>query len=150
MSMSKKNVNRWYKLENAAKIFPPTSNKKDTKVFRFYVELFEEINPIFLQNALDETLEEFPLFKSTLKKGLFWYYLETTNIECKVEEEKNSPCDFITNDLLFIVSYFRKRINVEINHALTDGTGTLPFLKLLIPNYLIIKQKIQNKIVFDN
>ena len=66
---------RWYKLENAAKIFPPTSTKNDTKVFRFYVELNECIEQKILDRALQKTLKEFPLFRSTLKKGFFWYYL---------------------------------------------------------------------------
>lgn len=33
----------WRKLDNAAKIFPATSGKKDTRVFRYYCELKEEI-----------------------------------------------------------------------------------------------------------
>ncbi|MEG0407852.1 MAG: hypothetical protein RR623_03180, partial [Bacilli bacterium] len=102
--MSKKNTDRWYKLENTAKIFPPTSNKNDPKVFRFYVELKKEIEPIILQTALDKTLEEFPLFKSVLKKGLFWYYLETTDIKPKVTIEETIPCEELNRGLLFRVN----------------------------------------------
>ena len=45
----------WTRLDNAAKIFPPTSNDKDTKVFRFVCELQDEVSPDILQLALDET-----------------------------------------------------------------------------------------------
>ena len=40
--MSKKKA-RWRKLDNAAKLYSAASNKKDTRVFRFYCELKEEI-----------------------------------------------------------------------------------------------------------
>ena len=33
----------WRKLDNAAKLFPATSNKKDTRVFRFYCIMKEDV-----------------------------------------------------------------------------------------------------------
>ena len=65
----------WHKLDNAAKIFPPTTSFYDPKIFRFSVLLKEKVNPKNLELALKETIEEFPIYKSILKKGLFWYYL---------------------------------------------------------------------------
>ena len=55
--MSKKKA-RWRKLDNAAKLYSAASNKKDTRVFRFYCELKEEVNPDVLQEALNQTIEE--------------------------------------------------------------------------------------------
>ncbi|MBE6139408.1 MAG: hypothetical protein E7174_02760 [Firmicutes bacterium] len=140
---------KWYKLDNAAKIFPPNINKKDSKVFRFACELYEDIDKTILQNALDKTLEEYPVFLSSLKKGLFWYYLETSSVTPLVTEENKAICDIIDKDLLFRVSYYKKRINLEVNHSLTDGTGTLAFLKSLVSNYLIEKYNIKSKIIMD-
>ena len=140
---------KWYKLDNAAKIFPPTSNRRDPKVFRFACELYEDIDEKVLQEALDKTLEEYPLFLSSLKKGLFWYYLESSNVYPKVTKEENIICDRMDNELLFRVSYYRKRINLEVYHALTDGTGTLYFLRSLVVNYLVIKHKIKKQILVD-
>ena len=141
---------RWYKLENAAKIFPPSANKKDTKVFRFYVELKEYVDPKMLNKALKETLKEFPLFKSTLKKGFFWYYLEKSNLVPVVEEENKMPCEELKDGLLFKVTYYKKRINIEVNHALTDGTGTLSFLQVLIKNYETYKHNVSKDLIVDN
>ena len=135
-------VEEWNRLDNAAKIFPPTSNKQDTKVFRFTCQLNEWVKREVLQEALEKTLELFPIFTSVLKHGLFWYYLEHTPIPPVVEEEYRPPCgqiyDPASRNLLFEVTYFRERINVEIYHALTDGTGALQFLKTLVCNYLSI------------
>ena len=148
--MMNKKSKKWYKLDNAGKIFPPTSNKKDPKVFRFACELLEDVNKDVLQQALDKTMEEYPLFLSSLKRGLFWYYLETSNVKPVVIKEDMVLCDRIDNDLLFRVSYYKKRINLEVYHALTDGAGTLLFLKSLVTNYLTIKYDIKEKIILDD
>jgi NRPS condensation-like uncharacterized protein len=133
----------WTRLDNAAKIFPPTSNERDTKVFRFACELYEPVDPVILQEALDETIEIFPLYKSVLRKGVFWYYFESSNIKPIIEEENLSVCARIYNEhhrnLLFRVFYYKNRINLEIYHALSDGTGALWFLKTLLYYYLTNK-----------
>jgi len=133
----------WTRLDNAAKIFPPTSNDKDTKVFRFVCELEDEVSPDILQLALDETIDNFPIYKSVLRNGVFWYYLETSNIHPVVELESSPICDRIyfegQRNLLFRVLYYKNRINVEIFHALSDGAGALCFVKTLVYYYLIKK-----------
>ena len=144
------NLNRtekWYKLDNAAKIFPPTTTTYDPKIFRFSVLLKKKINKDNLQKALDTTLEDFPIFKSILKKGLFWYYLEEANIKAKVIEEKTSPCEKLNTPLLFEVSYFQNKINLEVYHALSDGAGCTTFLENLIYNYLKIEYQLKDNAI---
>ena len=142
-------LSKWYRLDNAAKIFPPSKNKYDAKIFRFSVSLKENIDKNILESALKITLEEYPIFKSILKKGFFWYYLEEANIKPVVVEEHLRPCSAFDNGNLFQVTYYKKRINLEVNHALTDGTGTLTFLKSLTANYINIKYKIKNNEVIN-
>ncbi len=141
--MSRPTPPEWKRLDNAAKIFPPTSGKRDTKVFRFACELNEAVDPAVLQEALDRTLASFPLFRSILKKGLFWYYLERCDTRACVQPEHTPPCSTLydknTKNLLFEVSYFDRRINFEVYHALTDGTGALQFLRMLVYYYLILR-----------
>ena len=47
--------------------------------------------------------------------------------------------DPASRNLLFEVTCWRNRINLEVYHSLTDGTGALQFLKTLVCNYLSIK-----------
>jgi len=135
----------WIKLDNASKYFPAVANNKDTKVFRIICELYEQVDPQVLQEALDLTLESFPLFRSVLRRGLFWYYFELSNIYPKVELESKPICAPLyfkdRRNLLFRVSYYNRRINLEVFHALTDGTGAFWFLENLIYHYLTIKYK---------
>ena len=132
----------WRNLDNAAKVFPATSGEKDTRVFRFYCELKEEIKEEKLKQALDETIETYPIFLSVMRKGLFWHYLEKSKLRPVVKEEYKEPCSNLyvrdKKALLFEVTYFRKRINFEVFHALTDGTGATQFLRELVKNYLYI------------
>lgn len=135
----------WRKLDNAAKIFPATSGRNDTRVFRFYCELREEIKKDILQEALNKTVEKYPIFLSVMRKGLFWHYLEKSHLMPIVEEEWKEPCsDIYVRDkksLLFEVTYYKNRINFEVYHALTDGTGATVFLRELVKNYLLIAYK---------
>ena len=141
--MKKEHSSRWRKLDNAAQAFPAATGKKDTRVFRFYCQLKEDIQADLLQKALEETMEHYPVFSMVLRKGLFWFYLEQRDLPAKVEEEKRPPCSEIYvpdhKTLLFQVSYYKTRINFEVFHALTDGTGAMLFLKELVSNYLILR-----------
>ena len=131
---------KWSKLDNAAKIFPPTSNKKDPKVFRFVCSLKENIDGNILQEATNEALELFPNFRSVLKRGFFWHYFEQINHNPTVKEEKKAICRPLypsqKKKLLFRVNYYKNRINLEVYHALSDGTGALEFLKAIVYSYL--------------
>lgn len=139
---SKKSAD-WRRLDNAAKIFPCTSTKADTKVFRFCCELTEPVDPPTLQLALDRALEVFPGYRCTLRRGMFWYYLEDSADQPAVREEYRPPCSALyekgSRGLLFEVTYYRCRINFEVYHALTDGTGAVQFLRVLVYHYLTIR-----------
>lgn len=131
----------WRRLDNAAKIFPSATSRADTKVFRFVTELHEPVDRYLLQQALEETLEDFPSFCCVLKRGLFWYYLEQTERPFTVHEEDAPPCGVLYHDSrspLFDISYYRNRINVEVYHVLTDGAGALEFLKAITYHYLLL------------
>lgn len=135
----------WTRLDNASKFFPSTFNDKDTKVFRLVCELYEAVEPDLLQQALTITIESFPLYRSVLRRGVFWYYLETSEIQPLVEIETNPVCAPIyfknRRNLLFRVFYYNNRINLEIFHALSDGTGALWFMQTLVYHYLILRHK---------
>lgn len=135
----------WRSLDNAAKLFSAASSPKDTRVFRFYCELKEEVEENALQEALDQTIEKYPVFLSVMRKGLFWHYLEKSELRPIVRKEYKEPCSSLyvrdKKTLLFEVTYYKKRINFEVFHALTDGTGATEFLRELVKNYLHLVHK---------
>lgn len=143
----------WRTIDNTGKIFPATSNKRDTRVFRLYAILKEEIDESVLQQALDKTIEKYPLFLSVIRKGFFWYYLEKSDLKPVVTIESKSPCSSIyirdKKSLLFEVTYYKNKINFEVFHALTDGTGAVEFLRELTKNYICLKHGLMDVVLGD-
>lgn len=135
--MSKK----WYRLDNAAMIFPPISGKNCPNTFCLSATLDQKIDKEILERSLGEVLKSEDTFRVRLKKGLFWYYLEENMNIPIVEEESENLMEYIDpkkgDNYLFKVSYYENRINVTFFHALTDGTGGLYFLKQIIYRYLV-------------
>ena len=137
--MAKNRNQNWYRLDNAATIVPSSARGYDTRVFRMVCELKDEVDPEALQEAMNETAEEFPHFNVYLRKGFFWYYLDGTDERVKVEEEHEPALKAIylpgRRNLLYRAGYFGRRINLEMFHVLTDGTGGFAFFKRLLLNY---------------
>ena len=140
--MSIKNK-KWRKLDNSAKIFPLSASNKYSTVFRYSVVLKENIDKSVLEKAVEKALIRYKEFKVKMKSGFFWYYLEENLKKVIVKEEIYFPCKKIdtvyNNDYLFSVTYFERKINIEIFHSLTDGNGGLIFFREIIYNYLEMK-----------
>ena len=130
----------WYPLDNAAIIYPMSMRFKAVPMFRLSIYLKDEIIPEILQMALNFTIKRFPSFATTLKKGFFWHYLDSTKRRFSVEPEKIIPLRSLkietTGSQSFRVVYYQNRISVELFHVLTDGSGGLIFLKTLTAEYL--------------
>jgi len=132
---------RWDKLDNTANLFPVIAGEDLTNVYRISVTLKEEINPDILQEALDMVLPKMGGFNVRLRQGIFWYYFEENGKSApKIGKEDDYPCRFIiqnkNHNYMFRVSYFERRINLEVFHVLTDGMGGINFLKELTYQYL--------------
>lgn len=148
---------RWYKLDNAAKIYPAIREEDWSPIFRIAAVLKEEVNPEILQAALIMTYKRFPTFSVNIMKGLFWYYFEPSEAEPKVMLENTYPTAPFseTGDggYLFRVLYYHKRISLEIFHSITDGYGATIFLRTLLFNYftlLLGKEPTANPLELDN
>jgi NRPS condensation-like uncharacterized protein len=133
----------WFKVDNAGKVFPATSNYERPNVFRLSMTLYENIDVDLLQQALNFTLPLFEAFSVQLKNGFFWQYFAENHQVLKVEEESALICKYFkphhNKGYLFKVYYFQKRITLETFHALTDGYGAMQFLKSLVFEYLVLK-----------
>ncbi|MGC2873165.1 hypothetical protein ACDL92_07765 [Ihubacter sp. mB4P-1] len=130
----------WFALDDAAKIYPLSMEHGSMSVFRLSVYLKKPVSPQLLQMALNFTIKRFPSFATTLKKGFFWHYLDTTKRRFLVEAEHDIPCQplkvSLSGSQSFRVLYYENRISVEFFHVLTDGTGGMTFLKTLAAEYL--------------
>ncbi len=130
---------QWYKLDNVGKFYAAQAGSTAQTVFRFSATMTETIDPNILQSALIRAIYQYPGFNVQLRSGLFWHYLETASEIAPVEPEKLPICYGLHTDVnssLYRVSYFDKRINVEVSHMISDGRGTLEFFKALLDAYV--------------
>lgn len=134
-------MTNWYKLDNVAKVFLANHSDRNPKTMRVSCTLNENVVPELLQKALDETITELPEFQVRIRRGVFWHYLEETDFMPTVIPETGAPCPRLYGRgymgiLHYRVSYYDNRINIDLFHALSDGTGLLLFLRMLVLNYL--------------
>jgi NRPS condensation-like uncharacterized protein len=128
----------WYPLDNAAKIFPAVSNSEVTYVFRISVVLKHKIHIKSLFSAVRTIEKRFPYYHVTLKKGFFWYYLESSRLPTPVEFDHDVPCrKFAKDGLLMRVLASDNRLSVEFSHLLTDGGGAMEYFKTLLAQYFV-------------
>ena len=125
------------RLENAAIIYPSCRTRKYATMFRLSVTMDDPVNPDILNQALQATMERFPSFRYTLRNGAFWWYLRLLNHQPGVRKTQPFlPFSFRSNGgYLFKLGYEGDTINLDIFHALTDGTGGMTFLLSLAAEY---------------
>ena len=129
----------WYRLDNVGKFYASQAGRRGQTVFRFSATMSEPVSPKALQIALDRTVERFPGFNVKLRSGIFWHYLEPAGGIPEVREEALPICSNLHSGLesvLFRVSYFGTRINLEVSHMISDGRGTLEFFRTLLGFYV--------------
>ena len=134
---------QWYRLDNAALIFPAIIRKNWNNVFRVSATLKEPVDPETLNRAIEELKPRFPTCFVRLKTGFFWYYLETISKAPKAQQDFAYPLTHMTRRELKTCCvrflYYENRIAVEVFHSVTDGTGGLVLLKNLTARYLALK-----------
>ncbi|MCR5743273.1 MAG: hypothetical protein K6F92_06075 [Lachnospiraceae bacterium] len=132
----------WYKIDNVAKVFLASVTKRDPRTLRVSATLKDNIDPEALQEAVLSAIQDRPQVQVRIRRGLFWHYMEDTDILPAVAQEKEM-CAMLytpaTAMLHYQVTYFGRRINLELFHALSDGTGALEFLNIIVLNYLKLK-----------
>lgn len=129
----------WYRLDNVGKFYAAQAGGERQTIFRLVATMADEVDPETLQRALDAAVALFPGFNVSLRSGMFWHYLVPSGTAPKVEPENRPICYGLhagPKSVLFRVSYYRRRINVEVSHMISDGRGALEFLKALLGAYV--------------
>ena len=138
--------NNWYRLDTAALIFPAITRRDWSNAFRVSACLKDEIDADILQQAVDALRPRFPSYYVTLRKGVFWYYLEESRESVKVQNDYAYPLTFMSSRELkhncLRVLVYKNRIAAEFFHSLADGRGGSVYLCNLIARYLELTEGI--------
>ena len=135
----------WYRLDNVGKFYAAQAGGGAQTVFRIAATMADEVDAAALQQALDEAVALFPGFNVCLRNGLFWHYLVPAPAPPRVEPETLPVCFSLHTgpaSVLFRVTYYRRRINVEVSHIISDGRGTLEFVRVLLAAYVEARYKV--------
>lgn len=141
----------WYKLDLSAIVYPTLQRRDFSSVYRLSVVLKEPVKPEILQKAVDITLTRFPTYKTAIRKGLFWRYLEPNNRPGPfVQKDIRNFCMPMPfkagNRYLLRVYYYGCRISLEAHHCLGDGTGGMYVLQTVTAVYLrLLGHQISNE-----
>ncbi len=133
----------WFRLDNAAKIYPPARSRYWSPMFRLSADLSEEIDTELLKSALGHTLARLPSFSCRLRKGFFWYYLERVEGAPDILPDVSNPMTYFNvkenKNFLFRVRCCGSKLAVEFFHVVTDGSGGMTFLLTLIAEYVRLR-----------
>ncbi|MDN6171750.1 MAG: alcohol acetyltransferase, partial [Yaniella sp.] len=106
----------WVRLDNASNIFLAARSETDSKVFRISAEMDHEVEPELLQTALDTTYDRYTLYHAVLRRAIFWYYLQDSDLRPEAAPDDQYTCAEIYDPrrpgLLFRVMYHYRRINL--------------------------------------
>lgn len=142
----------WVRLDNASNMFLAARSEADPKVFRVSAQMDHDVDPQVLQEAVNATYDRYRLYHAVLKRAVFWYYLQDSDLRPLVTADEKHTCAPIyrpdRRNLLFRVMYRHERIILEIFHALSDGTGALWFLTDLVTEYSRLRSP-ENKFPLD-
>lgn len=129
---------KWYKLDNAALMYPLVARGESSSIFRLAVQLKKPVDPVVLQYAVNDVYHRFPTICGSVKRGLFWPFIDKPTIPITVKKQTKVPARPMKVDTLrsqIRVNYFANQISVEFFHSATDGTGGLIFLNTLLRCY---------------
>jgi len=131
---------KWWRLDNAALLFPAVTSKKVTNVFRLAANLKEPVDKDALQRASDKIFERLPALNVGLRNGLFWSYFEELPYMPQVKEERSYPMQQFKKNRkkhLLRIMYYKNKIILEIFHSIADGVGASKILTYLLIAYFM-------------
>ena len=107
---------QWFKLDNAATVFPGQNTSRWSNIFRFSVMLTEKIDPDILEQALADVMPRFPCYDVRIRNGLFWHYFEKNpNGIPEIQPDIVNPCHRVkfkeNRGYLFRIYYWNITMN---------------------------------------
>lgn len=128
----------WTKLENSAIIYPSCRTRKYAVMYRMSVSLDRPVQADKLDEALKAVIHRFPSFRYSIRKGVFWWFLMPLENAPEISRPGDlSPFNVKSNGgYMFKLSCSGERIDLDVYHALTDGTGAMTFLLSVAAEYL--------------
>ena len=126
-------------LDNTAIIFPSVATLDDPHVYRVTSILHDNVDPVLLQQSLNDILPYFEAFCVRMTRDTYWRRFEKSHALPAIKRDKGDFCRHFDQahggQPLFRTLYSGNSIHLEVFHSLTDGIGAMRFLKALTYRY---------------
>lgn len=131
-------IPEWTRLENSAIIYPSCQTRKYAAMYRLSVTLSSDVDKDKLDEALKTVIHRFPSFRFTVRKGLFWWFLRRLENEPAITRTSGLESFNMKKNAgyMFKLSCTGPRVDLDVFHALTDGTGGMTFLLSVVAEYV--------------
>jgi len=133
-------VQDWFRLDNAAKIYPASYSDASPEVYRVSVTFRSPVRITAMQEALRRVVKRTPYYQVHLRRGLFWYFLERHNEIPEITQLSGAPVSPIAirrrGEHLFNVEAAGHTLAIDFSHILTDGFGGMQFICAVTEEYL--------------
>jgi NRPS condensation-like uncharacterized protein len=127
-------------LDNAAKIYPSVMGKELSSVFRIECRLTHPVKIAALTKAVEKISPRFPYYLTTLRQGLFWFFLQyAPELRPPILADEKQPCVAFPakkgRNTLFRIVVYNNRLSVEFLHVLGDGGAAMEYFRTLLVTY---------------
>lgn len=136
--MGEKKKGLRFEIDSSARFYPIMSTKKAQSLFRLSAVMQKEVDRDVLEEALNDVLVRFAVYKVRLKRGYAWHYFVPNDKPAKVfgkvallkpiDQEEN-------NGYMFRLCAVDNQIWLEMFHVLCDGNGAIAFLRSIVQRY---------------
>ena len=122
-------------LHEALMLYNATDNRPNT--MRFSIRMKDEIDPDILRMAAQKCMKRYPYFTVELvyKDGEYTLVYNKRPVVVSPEWDRIVLGCEMTNYHLTAISYHGKWLNIDISHAITDGTGVYNIARTLLYYY---------------
>lgn len=127
-------------LDMAAILYSYTKTKTWNQTYRISVTLKSDVDGEALKQAVRKMRHRFPSFYVRLSDGFLWKHFKPAPVDVdEIVVHNNDFCSPVdteaTHTPLFKIRYYKNRISLDIFHGVSDGRGSLTFLKTLLAIY---------------
>ncbi len=131
-----------YAIDNSAILYLALIRKHHTNIFRFTLQMTEEIRSELLQTAVNRVHHRFPTIFAGFRPGFFHYSQVPAERPPEVKPDPGLLINMTRQEIArcaYRVYYREKEIIIEGFHALTDGYGMVASFSTLAAEYLRLR-----------
>lgn len=133
---------RTFEIDNSAILYLALMRPSHTNVYRFTMTMKQDVDPDFLQAAVDRVWRRFPTIIAGFRPGFFHYTMVPAQTPPQVLPDPGVLITMTRSEIercACRIYYSGRDISFEAFHAVTDGYGAVASFTTMIAEYLRLR-----------